>query len=47
MLLKQLINNLPKEKNININGLTISSKNIKKGFIFAIKGHIVNGEIHS
>ena len=46
MLLKQLINNLPKEKkNININGLTISSKNIKKGFIFfAIKGHLDNGE---
>ena len=46
MLLKQLINNLPKEKkNININGLTVSSKNIKKGFIFfAIKGHLDNGE---
>ncbi len=46
MLLKQLIKNLPKEKkNINIKGLEINSKNVKKGFIFfAIRGQKANGE---
>ena len=40
MLLKKLINNLPpNKKNIKINGLSINSKKVKKGFIFfAIKG---------
>ena len=45
MLLKKIINNLPKEKNIRILGLSSNSKKIKKGFIFfAIKGHKFNGE---
>ena len=46
MLLRQLIENLPKEKkNIKIRGLETNSKKIKKGFIFfAIKGNKVNGE---
>ncbi len=46
MLLKQLIKNLPKEKkNIDIKGLEINSKNVKKGFIFfAIRGQKINGE---
>ena len=46
MLLKKLINNLPaKRKNIKVTGLSINSKNIKKGYIFfAIKGHKFNGE---
>ena len=46
MLLKQLIRNLPKEKkNIDIKGLEINSKNVKKGFIFfAIRGQKINGE---
>ena len=46
MLLKQLIKNLPKEKkNIDIKGLEINSKKVKKGFIFfAIRGQKVNGE---
>ena len=46
MLLKQLIKNLPKEKkNIDIKGIEINSKNVKKGFIFfAIRGQKVNGE---
>ncbi len=44
MLLRQLIENLPKEKkNIKIRGLETNSKKIKKGFIFfAIKGNKVN-----
>ena len=46
MLLKKIINNLPKEKkNIRILGLSTNSKKIKKGFIFfAIKGHKFDGE---
>ena len=46
MLLKKLINNLPpNKKNIKINGLSINSKKVKKGFIFfAIKGKKLNGE---
>ena len=46
MLLKKLINNLPEEKkNIQIKGLEINSKKIKKGYIFfAIKGQNFNGE---
>ena len=46
MLLKKLIKNLPKEKkNIEIKGLSINSKNIKKGFAFvALKGLKTNGE---
>ena len=46
MLLKQLINNLPKKiKNLKIKGLETNSKNIQKGFIFfAIRGYKVNGE---
>ncbi len=46
MLLKKLIKNLPKEKNkIEITGLEINSKKIKKGYIFfAIRGSKFNGE---
>ena len=46
MLLKKLINNLPKnQKNIKILGISTNSKRIKKGFIFfAIKGFKSNGE---
>ena len=45
MLLKKLINNLPKEKKIKILGLSSNSKKIKKGYIFfAIKGQKFNGE---
>ena len=46
MLLKKLINNLPKEKKkIKVKGLSINSKQIKRGFIFfAIKGNNFNGE---
>ncbi len=46
MLLKNLINNLSKEKKkINITGLAINSKNVVKGNIFfALKGNKLNGE---
>ena len=46
MLLKNLIKNLPKNtKNLNVNGLALNSKDVKKGFIFfAIKGSKLNGE---
>ncbi len=45
MLLKQLIKNPPKKKNLKISGLEINSKNVKNGFIFfAIRGYRVNGE---
>ncbi len=46
MLLKKLIKNLsPEKKIIQIRGLAIDSKKVKKGFIFfAIKGHKFNGE---
>ncbi len=46
MLLKTLINNLPKEKKkIRIKGLATDSKKVKKGYIFfAIKGNRLNGE---
>ena len=49
MLLKNLIKNSPtKLKNLNITGLAINSKNVKKGFIFfAIKGNKTNGENYS
>ena len=45
MLLKNLINNLPeKKKNIVVTGLSINSKNVKKGHIFfAIKGSNFDG----
>ena len=46
MLLKNLINNLPEDKKkIEIKGLSVNSKDIKKGYIFfAIKGSKNNGE---
>ncbi len=46
MLLKKLIKNYPKDlKNLRVAGLTINSKEVKKGYIFfAIKGHKLNGE---
>ena len=46
MLLKKLIKNIPLDKEkIVINGLAVSSKEVKKGYIFfAIKGHNDNGE---
>ena len=47
MLLKNLIKNLPEEKKkkINIRGLEVNSKKIRKNFIyFAIKGYKLNGE---
>ena len=46
MLLKNLINNLPKKKKkITITGLATNSKDVKKGYIFfAIKGKSSNGE---
>ncbi len=46
MLLKKLIKNLsPEKKIIQIRGLAIDSKKVRKGFIFfAIKGHKFNGE---
>ncbi len=46
MFLKNLIKNIPKDKkNINISGLSINSKNVKKNYIFfAIKGNKLNGE---
>ena len=46
MLLKNLIKNSPKSiKNLNIKGLALNSKEVKKGFIFfAIRGTKFNGE---
>ena len=45
MLLKKLIKSLPKKKNIKVQGLSINSKKIKKGYIFfAIKGKNFDGE---
>ena len=46
MLLKNLIKNLPEaKKKINIRGIEVNSKKIKKNFIyFAIKGYKLNGE---
>ena len=46
MLLKKLINNLPKDKKkIKIKGLSTNSKEVKKGYIFfAVKGNRNNGE---
>ena len=46
MLLKNLIENLPKEKKIiNIKGLASDSRKVKKGYIFfAIRGKKFNGE---
>ena len=46
MLLKNLINNIPKEKKkIKITGLATNSKNVAKGNIFfALKGNKFNGE---
>jgi MurE/MurF fusion protein len=46
MLLKNLINNLPEDKKkIIIKGLSTSSKEVKKGYIFfAIRGNRNNGE---
>ena len=46
MLLKTLIKYLPnKKKNIEVKGLAINSKKIKKNYIFfAIKGNRLNGE---
>ena len=45
MLLKNLIENLPsKKKNIEVKGLAINSKKVKKNFIFfAKKGNEING----
>ena len=44
MLLKNLIENLPKKQNIKIKGLTINSKKLKKFYFFAIKGNKFNGK---
>ena len=46
MLLKNLIKNSPKNlKNLKISGISLNSKDIKKGFIFfALKGSKTNGE---
>ena len=46
MLLKNLINNLPKEiKSIKVKGLAINSKKVKTGYVFfAINGSKQNGE---
>ena len=46
MLLKNLIKSPPRNvKKLNINGLAINSKDVKKGFIFfAVKGNKFNGE---
>ena len=43
---KNLINNSPNNlKNLKITGLSLNSRDIKKGFIFfAIRGHKLNGE---
>ena len=46
MLLKNLINNIPKDKRkIIISGLSSDSREVKKNCIFfAIKGNKINGE---
>ena len=46
MLLKNLIKSYPKNyTDLNIKGLAINSKQVKKGFIFfAIKGNKLDGE---
>ena len=46
MLLKNLINNPPKNfEKLNVKGLAINSKHVKKNFIFfALKGNNLNGE---
>ncbi len=46
MLLKQLIKKIPAEKKkIRVKGLSINSKDVKKGYIFfAIRGSTQNGE---
>ncbi len=46
MLLKKLINNIPKSKeNIKITGLSTISNEVKKNYIFfAINGNKTNGE---
>ncbi len=46
MLLKNLIKNVPKKiKKLNIKGLALNSKDVKKGFIFfALKGKKFDGE---
>ena len=47
MLLKNLIKECPDNiKKIDINGLALDSRNVKKKFIFfAIKGNNLNGEL--
>ena len=46
MLLKNLIKNSPKSiKNLNIKGLALNSREVKRGYIFfAVKGNNSNGE---
>ena len=46
MLLKNLIKDVSRDlKNINISGISINSKEVRKNFIFfAIKGNNINGE---
>ena len=46
MLLKNLINNISKEKSkIVVSGISANSKEVKKNYIFfAIKGNKINGE---
>ena len=45
MLLKKLIKTVPQNfKNLKIRGLTLNSKEVRKGYIFAIKGNKLNGE---
>ena len=46
MLLKKLIkNSLQSQKNLNIEGLALNSRDVKKGYIFfALKGNDSNGE---
>ena len=46
MLLKKLIKNPPlSQKNLNIKGLALNSRDVKKGYIFfAVKGNKSNGE---
>ena len=46
MLLKNLIKNSPKNlKTLKITGISLNSKDIKKGFIFfAMRGNKTNGE---
>ena len=46
MLLKYLINNISKKKkNINIKGITLDSRKVRKGYMFfALRGQKTNGE---